>query len=544
MTAYGHVWHIGPVPRKRSQRAVIREASIRKEYSDLPVIETRLWDLVPEVNQAISEHDGGRFYASAGLCDAMLRDDRIQGVFGTRFDGLLGRALTFEVSKTAPSGAEEIAADLDAAWPRMFPQETLSELLRWGRFIGVGLGELIWEDWEPRLKVWNPKFLYWNWATKSYWLTTQDEHIEITPGDGKWVLYTPYGYQRGWITGLVRALSLPWLIRKFTYRDWSRYCEVHGLPIRAGIVPTSAKQEHKDRFTRELAAVGSESTVQLNQNGKDGPNFDLKLVEAMANTWEGFDKLLEKAEDSIAITVLGQNLTTSVKGGSHAAARVHQDVRVDFRRADANSLATTLRNQALVHWVRFNYSMDDPEELTPTPSWEVEDPENKTDAATGLNQLGDAVNKLQQGGMAVDVAGLAQKFDIPVLGDGVLAPEDRPGQPQQGDDEPEEGQEPNDDEKPGKAQRHARGREKRGYVAGQEYADSIVESARRTGAKALQPDLAAVLKVVRAAKTAEDLRQGLLDAFGEMRPSALARVLQKATVLARLNGQISALEDL
>ncbi len=356
----------------------------------------------------------------------MTRDDRVNGVLSTRVNALLGRPVQIAPANDSPR-AKEIAEALEGVWEKMFPLDQLAALQRWAIHIGAAPAELLWDTdaagaWVPTIKVWHPRYLYWRWDTYSFLIVTADGQLQLEPGDGKWVLLTPGGrHQRGWMSGTVRSLAIPWLIRTWAYRDWARYSEVHGQPTRKAIAPAEALKEDKDRFYREIRDIGSEPTVLLLRN-EAGEGFDYELEEAAAQTWDGFEALIGKTETSIAIAVLGQNLTT--EGGPHVGtADVQDEVRRDYLRADATSLAGALREQVIRPWCEFNYG--DPE-LAPIPSWDVEPPKDHQAAALALETAGAALTTLNaalaSSGKRVDIDAFAEQFDVPVVDAPVPAP--------------------------------------------------------------------------------------------------------------------------
>ena len=387
----------------------------RSQQRDLPVSTFNDWDTVGLVRQALSELERGQFRSAAYLVDAMGRDDRISGVLATRVNGLLGLPLEFAAPKPSRR-AGRLAKKLEASWPDMADEAQLSQLLRWGLMLGIGIAEVLWattdDGWVPRLKVWHPSFLTWRWDTRSYWLSTQDGIVEVPEGGaGKWLLYCPFGYYRGWMEGRVRPLASPWLVRSWARRDWARYSEVHGIPAKKAIVPPTADVEQKGRFTRMLASLGSEPVIECEQ-GQDGNRFDYELVEAKANTWEGFQKLIEHADTAIAITLLGQNLTTEVKEGSRAAAQVHDGVRREFQKADAVTLGRALQQYLVKPWARFNF---DQEPQAPLPSWNTEPVEDGLSRAQTLQALGAALAALKTAQVPMDLVTLLEQFAVPLL---------------------------------------------------------------------------------------------------------------------------------
>ncbi len=166
---------------------------------------------------------------SSLLAEAMDRDDRIKATLDTRVAGLLRLPVHFEAADDSRKAkkARDIAEE---QWSDWLPEGDLAQLLRWGLTVGVGLGEMLYELHEgllhPRLKVWHPQFLYWQWDLHDFFggwqLVTQAGLIEPSPGDGKWVLLQPGGLRRPWMSGLVRSLARPYLARGYTYKDWAR----------------------------------------------------------------------------------------------------------------------------------------------------------------------------------------------------------------------------------------------------------------------------------------------------------------------------------
>lgn len=397
---------------------------------DLPIVSARSFDDVGAVRRALLDLENGQLHSAAELCDAFGSDDRIKGVLDTRVDALGSLPLELE-----PRGdmrrAEAVCASAELLWGEIFPTTEIKRLHRCGLNLGVGFARIEPEysgnRWLPRLRYWDARYCRWRWDSRSYWTTTADGEREITPGRDGWVVYAPSGLQRGWMDGLVRSLALLFLSRRWAFRDWNRHSEVHGMPIRLGVVPANASDDDKNEFIRALDSLGSESTVKVPRD-ENNVAFDLKLVEAAAQSSDCFRQLIEKTDECIAVSVLGQNLTTSMKsGGSYAAANVHDRIRMDRLEADAKSLGPTLHDQVLRQWAEWNFG--DPE-LAPGVNWSTKAPEDRAATASTLNQLGDALNKLRAAGLNIDREAIAKQFRIPlVAGEPTSAPIPAPQAP-------------------------------------------------------------------------------------------------------------------
>lgn len=329
--------------------------------------------------------DGGSLRALSDLVDQLRADDRIGGVLQQLSLVLFGLPLGFKDSLRGPGGYRAVrSAEAESDWWSMTSEADLADLFEWGITEGVGLAELVYPPAlnsfgriVPRVKVWNPRWLRWEHSAQTWLLCTRDNtEIEITPGDGKWLMFTPFGRNRPWARGLWRKLSTSYLLKTFARTDWARHSEVHGLPLRVGSSPPESTPEQREEYADELDELGRDTSIVL------PPGYGLEFKEAVGRTWEMFPRQIESADLAIAIAVLGQNLTTEVQGGSLAASEVHRIVKVELLRFYAESFSTCLHDQLLEPWAELNFGS---REGAPYPRWEVPQqvaPTNSTGAAS------------------------------------------------------------------------------------------------------------------------------------------------------------------
>lgn len=518
---------------------------------------------VGQARSAIKAHEAGNFQVSGLLADAIMRDDRIKAVTQTRANGLLGLPYDFELETGDARRRKVVLATAKGLLPVLANKKTLRRLLRYRWFMGWAMCEVIWDtvsvtgQWVPTLKVWHPTHFRYDVARNTWVVNTQTGPLDITPGQGKWVLFSGEDEQP-WLDGLVRALAIPWLIRQFAYRDWARYSEVHGLPIRKAQVPAEASDEDRARFFNSVAALGSESTVELPELVNGQGKFDLTLLEAAAKSHEGFRDLLTKCETSMAITMLGQNLTTEGGGptGSRALGQVQDQVRQDYKEADAEDLADGF-TQVMRPWALFNYGAED---LAPWLKVNTDPPADlKTDADT-MNVLSNAVATLEGAGFEVDEKELSEKYGFTVK----RAPKPEPVANPAGPGAPVEQQPGAQDGQQGPGQEGAAVKASRtpedpatvtlasgaampqgsGFVQGQLYTDGVTDSATQAGAASLVPDLAAIVGVIEAAEDYDGMRAGLKALYPTLKPAAFAKVMEKAIILSGMGGRLAVAQDL
>jgi phage gp29-like protein len=507
-----------------------------KSVRELPSYSWSDFDRLYQVKAAIRELEQGRLYTASMVVDAMERDDRLAGALLQRTKALSALQLNFTEGLGGKAAA--IATEVTDNFQQWCSAASLTEMLKWGVMLGISFGQMLWEVEEgrlcPRLKVWHPMHAYWRWDTRSWWMVTEGGVVEVKGGDGQWVVFAPYGEQRAWMQGAVRSLYVPWLLRQWTLRDWGRWGEVYGSPIRKVTTPAASEESDKQRFLREVAQLGASSTIRLPTSADPNQRFDVELVEATSTGYDGFDKLLAKTESSMAIALLGQNLSTEVTGGSHAAASVHASIRNDILESDAKSLAKCLHDQFFMPWANLNYG--DPK-AAPLPVWVTAPPEDRKEAGDALKSLGDGIKALFSAGAKPDTNAILDHHGVPVTGPAEEpAPPPAPGAAGEG---PGEKEPPTDKAlaamflatKPS------------GALRGQAYADAVADKARERATQALKPDVMHVLGAVAASNSYDELKGRLIELYGNMEPSHFAVILQRAMLLAELAGRLAVLED-
>lgn len=398
-------------------------------------------NITPEtLRTAILFAESGNLSRAADICEQMLGDDRIAAVFNTRANALLGCDVTFEAGRGRKKKAALKALEAGEDYWSAFPEDELSRLLIWGRLLGIGLAEIIWEDRDPgsltsrripRIKVWHPRFLRYDWQERAWFLTIDTiggaggTEIRIEPGKGKWIFYTPYGRTRPWAYGLWRGLSRLWLVKQYALDDWALHGEVHGQPIRMGFMPPEAMKiaddtrRHKLRaeLAADIAAFGRETSFV------PPPGFDFKLVEAVARTWEMFQAQIEMADVGFSVAAIGTSLPTDVKPGVGTGATASTLVRQDYLEADAETLTTTLHDQALIFWAELNFATDgssvmsrsDARRLAPWPVYGVEPPADLKAMAERINIVANALRVFTENRAPLDVRKFLEGFEVPLL---------------------------------------------------------------------------------------------------------------------------------
>jgi Protein of unknown function (DUF935) len=375
---------------------------------DLPLISaiTGDWSL-PLIKSALADQTRGLFNTPADLADAISADDRVQATVGSRTGGLFSQPLTHQ------GGSKECRRAWRRAWRKLLPQSVASELMTWAVLLGFAVAEILWDKtvtpWQPYLKVWHPKWVWYRWDRRCYSVITLDGLRDVVPGTGKWLLFTPHGPYRGWMRGVIRSIADKWFIKGLAWRDWARFNERHGLPIFKAKVPAAGDINQKKNFIAALARLGQESVIGLPQN-VDGTGYDAELLEARDRAWESFMGTINRCDASIVLPIMWQNLTTEVTEGSYAAARIHGGIRQNAIQFDASTLSEAMYEQVARPYALFNFGDADD---APTSTWNVTPFEDYNAKADTFYKFGQALQQMRMAGKKIkDVRKLAKQFGI------------------------------------------------------------------------------------------------------------------------------------
>jgi phage gp29-like protein len=256
---------------------------------------------------------------------------------------------------------------------------------------GFSVVELIWAVQDGRIvpgwKHRSPRRFTFK-AGDAGWelrLLTESAQLEGIPvPDRKFLVHrhnprydNPYG------NGVGPAIYWPYYFKKRGLTFWLTFADKFGNPT---VIAEYEGGIHADEKTRLLQAITSLSQ----ETGMVIPkNVAVRLLEASrGGASDTYETLCRYMDEMVSIAVLGENLTTSMtQGGSYAASKTHNQVRMEIVQADADLLSGTL-NQTLIPWL---VDLNFPGAKPPTV-WrevkEVEDLEARSKRDLNIKALG------------------------------------------------------------------------------------------------------------------------------------------------------------
>lgn len=483
----------------------------------------------------LTAHEEGDFSSSGLLARLLLRDDRIASCLETRVNALLGCKEEIEGAQIDDDTEEEEIRDAAREWwPKRVTESARRALESDAKMHAVAFGEVIYERtskvWTPvDLRPWDVGAFRWDNERDCYLVQTRDRvEKEVRHGDGRWVVYEPYG-KRGWHNGLICSLADKWLMRQWTWRDWARFTEKLGQGVFAAKVPGGASDTAKSNFLAQVARIGTNAAIALPQGETPGSSFDLSLLSTNGTGFQNFETFTAALNVSIAVRILGQNLTTEAQGGSYAAANVQDRVRGDLLNFDAEVESTTLHTGILQPWTVANYG---DAALAPWSYRATEPAEDQKAAADTRKVMIDTIVAAAGLSNRIDVDHELEEIGFVLLDESKVKDEPLPAPP------------PAPAADPSLSLNSVRlasaSSPSAPFIAGQKWLDGLVKEAVVMAQPSTDKIVASVIKASKQATSYDDLRQRLIILAAEAPDAESEGLVEKAILLALGQGTYSA----
>jgi len=474
----------------------------------------------------LREADQGDIMAQHQLFDDMRdRDAHMQCEFGKRAGAILG--LDWSIEPPADASARE---KKDAAWVEDVLRNAVDDLedTLVAMMDGVGHGfsgiELEWQrmdgDWVP---AFHPRPQTW------FRLTTNRRELRLRDNSGEgaelipmgWIMHQPGKVKTGYLSraGLGRVLTWPFIYKAYSVGDFAEFLETFGLPIIMGKYPQSASTAEKASLMRAVAALGHDARAIMPEQ---------MAIEISKITGSGTStphlEMANWADDAESKAILGQVLSSSARatGMGSGVADLHAEVRADIRTADARQIAGTLTRDLVYPLLAINRGRIESLRRCPRFLFDLGEAED-------VAAYADALPKLAEVGMQIPVSWAHEKLRIP-RPDGnepvlsvtkATAPAPSPTALEKG------------------ALRAGSGTQPRSPAR---YAGAAADRLEADGAAAIGAMFDTIAALVARAESLEQLRDLLLEAYGDMPTDAMARVMEVGLSAAELAGRFDVAE--
>jgi phage gp29-like protein len=499
---------------------------------------------VSQVLRALREHEDGNFQRSAWLFEALERSPQTNAALNRRILTMLGLPFRLEAGTGDGRRNDANVARIRPYWHRIASRRYVGKSLRTTLGLGVAFARREWTatrdgQWLPKLRPWHPSLFYWSEPQRCYFARTLDGVVEVRQGEDDWAIMSYDEWDdRPWQRGIVRCLGINDTVRALAVRDWARFSEVHGIPMRLAEVPEDADDEDKRDFVSDLENPGSEITIIAPKGKDEQSSFSLSLIEAKDQAFDAFAKLIKQCDGDAALAITGTTMVNT--SGVYEAKDNSEGVRRDYTEADACMVSEYLHEQAARPWAEFNLGAH-AADTAPRPCYDPDPPTDKKITAETFNALGDGLQKINAEartyGKRLVIDEIAERFDLEF--------EDEPHgtidavQQAQPPPAPGPGATPGAAKPPSKGRVAASAAEaQRGLLEGQAYVDEVHGAALQAAPEALSPVLAALMAELSASSSYDDLRTRLVKlATGSgVKISELRQLLASSASLAQVCG--------
>ena len=313
---------------------------------------------ISAVDAILRETAQGQVSRYIDLCESSrTRDSRLDAVCRTRVLAIQGRRWVMRPSPGLEGNAE--AQRVALAVTQLFHETqgfaTILGHLAHGTLYGHALLE---HQWRLDGGLWRtaPRWLHGNRVgfdvqdQRAGWLTSSTAIEPFDRYPNKFVFHNPVGGRSSypWHRGAMRSRLIASITKRLGIRWWLKMLERWGQPQvfvtrppSTPGVPGPTGSDEDDDIIDGLRKIGDDWRGVI----PAGASINTIAADVKSDLHATF-VAAQNLEDAVAI--LGQNLSTEVTGGSFAAARAHQLVRLDVLAADLAELTETITDQ----WIR------------------------------------------------------------------------------------------------------------------------------------------------------------------------------------------------
>lgn len=288
-------------------------------------------------------HQGVRIY------DEIERDPHAYAVLMKRKLALVAREWTVEPASDDP--ADEAAAGLVREELARIDFDGLTQNLLDATLKGYAVTEIVWQirDGRVGLGVLHPRDqgrFRFDVEGRLRLLTRENMLTGERLPARKFIVHR-FGDKTGDPYGLGLGMRLFWLVffKRQIHAQWLVHLEKFASPTVLGKYPLGMPEDAQNQLLQSVTSIAQSTGVTVPMG------TEVHLLEATRVGGDSYENALRYLDEQISECVLGETLSTNLRGGgSLAAAEVHQDIKDEVVEADADLVSATL-NDSLLRWL-------------------------------------------------------------------------------------------------------------------------------------------------------------------------------------------------
>ena len=325
--------------------------------------------LIGELRQPRDEILRTRGRGDLSMYERVKRDDQVQSCLQQRINAVIARE--WEVDPGGTKRQDKKAADFVREQLQTIRFDDVTRKMLNGVWYGFGVGECLWAPdggnvTLEAIKVRRPARFGFDIDGRLRLFKTGSFDSQVLP-DNKFWTFTSNAEDDDDLYGRGLAYWCYWPVwfKRNGLKFWSVFMEKFAAPTAKGTVPNGASDEEKRKLMQALRAITFDSALVV----PDGTQAE--LMNAASKSGGDYHVFYGEMNAAIAKVILSQTMTTD-NGSSRSQAEVHEDVKLEVVKADADLICESFSDQVVRWLVDWNY----PGAAYPKVWREVSEPED------------------------------------------------------------------------------------------------------------------------------------------------------------------------
>jgi hypothetical protein len=242
-------------------------------------------------------------------------------------------------------------------------------------------------------------------------LENSNIQVEIINNNPKWIILS--NGTQGHLYGLIHSLVDDWISCTSAREDLNKFNSDQNGRIWKAKVPSENDNGSNLLFAKSLANIKRYGVITLPQFEDQYNSFDVEGIDPTTSTvYTSYMETIKSCQTNYAVTILGQNLTTEVNGGSFAATESHMQVRSEIINSDKETFFKCLNNELIGYYRAINNEKYDGEFL-----YQLDNSQEVINTLETLNTLTQTILNLREVGKTINIEKVIEDLNISYLED-------------------------------------------------------------------------------------------------------------------------------
>lgn len=287
----------------------------------------------------------------------LLYDSHLWSCVQSRKSGVL--SLDYRISQS--SASNYVTKEIESIFSELDIYQIISDVLE-APLYGWQPIEIVWDFYGASRKILKPvkiaakpqEWFHFN-SDGELMLRQENFNQTIKAPDYKFICpRNSAGYMNPYGHSLLAKCYWNVIFKNTGLKNWVNFCEKYGMPILIGQYTRGCTSEEAERLAYSLASMSEDSVIVTPSD------ININLHEASrSSSVELYLELIKYCNSEISKAILSQTLTTELDGGSYAASKTHNQVRMEVVKSDIKLVENSI-NKIIQYIVDLNYGGEYP----------------------------------------------------------------------------------------------------------------------------------------------------------------------------------------